>query len=48
MSSKDNDEECVIHSKTDNVENTANDKSGENIEECFQSLLSRYQIGQQH
>ena len=48
MSSKGNDEECVIHSKTDNVENTANDKSGENIEEFFQSLLSRYQIGQQH
>ena len=48
MSSKDNDEECVIHSKTDNVENTANDKSGENIEQSFQSLLSRYQIGQQH
>ena len=36
MSSKDNDEERVMYSS---------DKAHEVIEELFQSLLSRYQIG---
>ena len=36
MSSKDNDEEHVMYSS---------DKAHEVIEELFQSLLSRYQIG---
>ena len=36
MSSKDNDEERVMYS---------NDKAHEVIEELFQSLLSKYQIG---
>ena len=44
MSSKDNDEEQVMHSKSDNVKMMINDKEDEVIE-LFQSLLSRYQIG---
>ena len=43
--SKDNDEERVMHSKSDNKEMMINDKKDEVIEEIFQSLLSRYQIG---
>ena len=45
VSSKDNDEECVIHSKSDKTENMSNDKAGEVIEEPFQSLYFRYEIG---
>ena len=45
MSSKDNDEECVMHSKGDNMEMMINDKADEVIQELFQSLLSRYQNG---
>ena len=45
MSSKDNDEEGVTHSKSDNIEIMINEKSDEVIEECFQSHISRYQIG---
>ena len=45
MSSKDNDEECVMHSKGDNMEMMINDKADEVILELFQSLLSRYQNG---
>ena len=45
MSSKDNDEECVMHSESDNVEMMINDKEDEVIEKVFQSLLSRYQTG---
>ena len=44
MSSKDNDEEHVMHSKSDNVKMMINDKEDEVIE-LFQSLLSRHQIG---
>ena len=44
MSSKDNDEECIMHSKGDNVELIINDKEDDFIEEPFQSLLSGYQI----
>ena len=43
--SKDNDEERVMHSKSDNKEMMINDKKDEVIEEIFRSLLSRYQIG---
>ena len=35
MSSKDNDEECVIQSRSDNIELTINDQEDENIEELF-------------
>ena len=44
MSSKDNDEECVMHSR-DNINIINNDKTDEVIEELFQSLLPRYQTG---
>ena len=45
VSSKDNnDEECVMHSKTDdNIEIMINDQSDELIEELFKSLFNRYQ-----
>ena len=45
MSSKDNDEECIMHSKSDNKEIMINDKADEFTEELFQSLLFRYQAG---
>ena len=45
MSSKDNDEECVMHSKNDKIEIMVNDKTDEVIEKLFKSLHSRYQIG---
>ena len=45
MSSKDNDEERVMHSKSINVEMMINYKGDEVIAQPFQTLLSRYQIG---
>ena len=45
MSSKDISEERAMHSKSANIEIMVNDKPDEVIEELFQSLLSRYQIG---
>ena len=45
ISSKDNDEERVIHSKGDNIEIMINDKPEDIIEDPFQSLFSSYQIG---
>ena len=39
MSSKYNDEERVMRSKSDNIEIMNNDKENEVIEELFQSLL---------
>ena len=45
ISSKDTDEECVMHSKSDNIEITINDKADKVTEERFQSLPSGYQIG---
>ena len=36
---------CVMHSKSDNIETMINDKADEVIEEVFQPLLSRHQIG---
>ena len=45
MSSKDNDEGCVIHSKSDNIKVMINDKADKVIEELFQSLLYWCQIG---
>ena len=36
MSSKDNDEECVMHSKSDNIEIMINDKADEVIRKPFQ------------
>ena len=45
ISSKDNSEECVIHSKSDNIEIMTYDNAGEVIEDLFESLFKRYQIG---
>ena len=44
ISSKDNDEGRVMHSKSDSIEIVINDKANEFMEELFQSFLSRYQI----
>ena len=44
LSSKDTDEERVMHSNSDNIKNI-NEKANEFIDELFESLLSRYQIG---
>ena len=44
MSSKDNDKEHVMHSKTDKIQIMINDKANAAIEVRSQSLLSRYQI----
>ena len=45
MSSNENDEEHVMHSKSDNIETFINDKADEVIAEFFQSLFSQNQIG---
>ena len=44
ISSKDIDEEYVIHLKSDNIEILTHDKIEEVIKELFKLLLSRYQI----
>ena len=44
MSSKDTDEEGVIHSKSDNKGIMINDEDDEVIEELLELLLSRHQI----
>ena len=44
MSSKDNDEERVMHLKSDNIEFMIYDNAEEVIKELFESLLNRYQI----
>ena len=45
MPFKDNDEKRVMNLKSDNIGIMKNDQTDEVIEELFQSLLSRYQIG---
>ena len=45
ISSKDTDEECAMHSKSNNIEIMIYDKAHEVIQEHFESLLSRYQRG---
>ena len=45
MSSQENDEERVIHSKSDNIKILINDQAGEVTEELFQIFYSRHQIG---
>ena len=40
ISSKDNDEEHVMHSKSDNVEIMINDQAGEVFEKFFESITS--------
>ena len=41
--SKDSEEIRSIHSKSDNIEILIGNKTGESIEELFESLLQRYQ-----
>ena len=43
ISSIGNDQERVIHSKSDNIEIMINDKADEVIEDLFESLKNRYQ-----
>ena len=43
ISSKGNNKERVMHSKTDNIEIMNNDITDEVTEELFKSLLKRYQ-----
>ena len=45
ISSKDDHEERVTHSKSDNIEFILYDNTNEVVNELFESLLSRYQIG---
>ena len=44
MSSKDNDEERVMHSKIDNIEFMIYDNADKDTKELFESLLNKYQI----
>ena len=45
LSSKDTNEEQVMHSKSDNIEVIIYHNANEVIEKNFELLLSRYQIG---
>ena len=45
ISSKDTDEECAMHSKSDNTEFMIYHYADEVIEEFFESLLNRHQVG---
>ena len=45
ISYKDTNEERVMHLNYDNMENMIYDKADEAIQELFESLLNRYQIG---
>ena len=42
MSSKDNDEERLMHSRSDNIDLMINDKENDVIEKLFWSILLRY------
>ena len=44
MSSKDTDEDRLMHSESDIIEIMISDKEDKIIEEFFQSLLYRYQV----
>ena len=48
ISSKGNDEECVMHSKSYNTEFIIYDSADEVIEIFFQSLLSRFGLDSKH
>ena len=43
LSSKDDDEERVMHSESDNIECMSYDNANEVVNELFESYLSRYQ-----
>ena len=44
ISSKDDDEERVMHSKSNNIELMSHDNANEVINELFESFPSRYQV----
>ena len=44
FSKNDNDEECIMHSKNDEMEIMINEKADEVVEELLKSLFNRYQI----
>ena len=48
ISSRNNDEERVMHSKSDNIQIMNNDKADEVIEKRFESLFNRYQLDLKH
>ena len=45
ISSKDSDETCTVHTKSNNVEIMIGSETDEIIEELFISILQRYQEG---
>ena len=45
MPSKDSNEKCLMHSKSNNTEIIISNESNEIIEDTFWSLLLGYQIG---
>ena len=45
MFSKDTDEECAMHSKSDNIEIMTYDKADKVTVELFESIFSRYKTG---
>ena len=45
ISSKDSDETCTMHAKSNNVEIMMGNETNETIEELFKSFLQRYQEG---
>ena len=45
---QDDDEECVMHSKSDNIEIITYDKAIDALKEFLESLIYRYEIGLEH
>ena len=45
ISSKDSDEIRIMHAKSNNIEIMTGNETGEIIEECFESILQKYQEG---
>ena len=45
ISPEDDDREIIMHAKSDNIEFLTYDNANEAVDELFESLLSRYQIG---
>ena len=45
ISSKDADEEQVMHSKSDNIESITYDNANDFVDEPFETLFPRYQTG---
>ena len=43
ISSKDAEKECVMHSKSNNIEFTSYNEAHEVVDELFKSLLTRHQ-----